>query len=118
MSGTRRLEREKKTVSAMIRLYCAAHHGRRGAPCPDCSRLEAYAHGRVDRCRFAAAKPVCSRCPVHCYRPEERARIRAVMRWAGPRMLAHHPFLALAHLLRSAGGRPSGRRVPRRPSRL
>ncbi len=104
--GKGRLEREKKTVSLLIRLYCAAHHGGRRALCPDCLRIETYAHGRIDRCRFAAAKPVCSLCPVHCYRPAERERIRVVMRWAGPRMLPRHPLLALGHLVRSARGRP------------
>ncbi len=92
----------------MIRLYCAAHHGARAAVCPDCARLEAYAHGRLDRCPFGADKPVCSLCPVHCYRPAERERIRQVMRWAGPRMLLRHPLPALAHLLHRLRGRGGG----------
>jgi hypothetical protein len=102
------LERERRTVSAMLRLYCAAHHGR--PLCPDCGALEAYAHDRIARCRFARAKPVCSLCPVPCYRSAEREGIRAVMRWAGPRMLVRHPALALRHLLhraRGLRGRPS-----------
>ena len=30
---------------------------------------------------------------------DRRAKIRAVMRWAGPRMLFVHPVLAVRHLL-------------------
>ena len=44
-------------------------------------------------------KTFCSACKVHCYRPEMREKIRAVMRWAGPRMLFVHPVLAVRHLL-------------------
>ena len=29
-----------------------------------------------------------------------KARIQTVMRWAGPRMLFHHPLAAVKHLLR------------------
>jgi hypothetical protein len=29
-----------------------------------------------------------------------RERVRQVMRFAGPRMLLHHPLLAIAHLLK------------------
>lgn len=108
-----RLERERQTVSAMIRLYCGAHHRPGRTPCPDCARLEQYARSRIDRCPFGADKPVCALCPIHCYRQQEREGIRAVMRWAGPRMLLHHPLLALAHLLDRGRG-PS----PRRESRL
>jgi hypothetical protein len=34
-----------------------------------------------------------------CYTPDMRERIRAVMRFSGPRMLLHHPWLALMHLV-------------------
>jgi hypothetical protein len=35
----RRLVREKRTLQAMARLYCRAHHGTRGSLCPDCQLL-------------------------------------------------------------------------------
>ena len=98
-----RLDREKRTAAAMIALYCGAHHGfgGDGAPvgglCDACEELRRYADLRIDRCRFHAAKPVCARCTVHCYSVERRERIREVMRYAGPRMMLHHPLLALFH---------------------
>ncbi len=91
--------REKKTVAAMIGLYCRAHHPGFRQPCPECRQLLGYALLRIERCRFGAAKPVCSRCRVHCYAPGPREQIRRVMRFAGPRMLLSHPLLALLHLL-------------------
>lgn len=93
-----RLERERATVAAMVRLFCRAHHGG-GALCSECAALLAYANYRLDRCPFEADKPTCVACPVHCYRAAERQRMREVMRWAGPRMLWRHPYLAIRHLL-------------------
>jgi hypothetical protein len=46
-------------------------------------------------------KPVCNQCAVHCYRPAMREQVRAVMRFAGPRMVWSHPVLAVRHLIRS-----------------
>jgi predicted amidophosphoribosyltransferase len=99
--GRGRIAREEKTVSAMVRLFCAEVHGRRNGLCPDCAALLTYARERLARCPYQARKPTCAKCPIHCYRPRERERIRAVMRHAGPRMLLRHPILALLHLLDS-----------------
>ncbi len=101
------LRREKKTIAAMVAIYCADHHG--GHPlCPDCRELLDYALARLDRCRFGERKPVCAQCTVHCYKPAVRERVRAVMRYAGPRMTLRHPVLAAAHLVEShRGGRRS-----------
>jgi hypothetical protein len=94
-----RIQREKTTVTQMTMLYCRAHHHTQGGLCPECAQLAAYAAERIERCRFQPNKPVCSRCPVHCYQASQREKIRQVMRFAGPRMLWHHPGLALAHLV-------------------
>lgn len=94
-----RIEEEKRVVEQMIRLYCRRKEGNRTL-CDDCRQLLEYAHARLGRCRFGAAKPTCRQCAVHCYAPGMKRRIGAVMRWAGPRMLLHHPADALRHLLR------------------
>ena len=93
-----RLEREHRTLEAMVRIYCRRTHGTRRELCASCRGLAAYAHERIDRCKFGAAKPICALCPIHCYKPEMRERIRIVMRFAGPRMLLRHPIMAVAHL--------------------
>jgi hypothetical protein len=95
----RRIHRERRTVAAMIRIFCRGKHGPAADLCPECEALRAYALCRVDRCPFGTAKPTCLNCPVHCYRPEMRERIRQVMRYAGPRMTWRHPWLALLHVL-------------------
>ena len=91
-------EREKELVSQMIALYCRKKHGRK-ALCPDCAALDSYARQRSDKCPFMETKTFCSNCRVHCYRPEMREKIRAVMRFSGPRMIFHHPVIALRHVI-------------------
>ena len=94
---TRRLRREWKTVTAMVRIYCRDQH--RGAICPDCQELMSYVNLRLTRCRFGEEKPTCAKCPVHCYQRDRREQIKAVMRYAGPRMILEHPWLSLCHML-------------------
>jgi hypothetical protein len=94
----RRLRRERKTVRIMVGLYCVHRHGTRTL-CSECEELASYADRRLDWCPYGAEKPACTNCPIHCYRPEPRERMREVMRFAGPRMLARHPYLAIRHLL-------------------
>ncbi|MFP9228438.1 hypothetical protein A0E43_07695 [Pectobacterium cacticida] len=58
-----------------------------------------YAINRLERCHFGEDKPACKHCPIHCYQPARREAIKAIMRWSGPRMLLHHPILAIRHLI-------------------
>lgn len=93
----RRLAREWKTVTAMIHIYCRDQHG--GALCSECEALKHYVSLRLDRCRFGVEKPTCAKCPVHCYQKDRREQIKAIMRYAGPKMIWEHPWLSLWHLL-------------------
>ena len=96
-----RIEQEKLTVRRMVSIYCKAHcRGERDASglCADCRVLVSYAHARLDRCPYGERKSSCRLCPIHCYRPEMRERVRDVMRYAGPQMLRYYPIDALVHL--------------------
>jgi len=93
----RRITREKRTVAAMIAIFCRRQHGGEQQLCGSCNELLQYALWRLDRCPFGHSKPTCARCTVHCYKPEMRERIKQVMRVAGPAMLLRHPVLALLH---------------------
>lgn len=92
-------EREKIMVSQMIALYCRNKHGKRQGLCPDCAALDSYARERSDKCPFMETKTFCSNCKVHCYNSKMREKIRAVMRFSGPRMMFHHPVMAVCHVL-------------------
>lgn len=94
-------EREKQTVSLMIKLYCKKKHHCGQKLCPECEELLNYALQRSDKCPFMETKTFCSNCKVHCYKPDMRERIRAVMRFSGPRMILYHPVMAVRHLIES-----------------
>ncbi|MCD7731223.1 MAG: nitrous oxide-stimulated promoter family protein [Oscillospiraceae bacterium] len=92
-------EREKAMVSQMIALYCSKNHKTKKRLCSECAELDCYARQQSDRCPFMETKTFCSNCRVHCYKPEMREKIRAVMRFSGPRMLFYHPMAAIRHLV-------------------
>lgn len=93
-----RLDRERHTIQVMIELHCREQHHASGSLCAECQELLAYAMQRIDKCPYKMAKPTCAQCPIHCYRPDMRERVRQVMRYAGPRMMVRHPVLAVLHL--------------------
>ena len=95
------IEREKDCISKMVRIYCRENHGTQEGVCNDCRELLDYALVRVSKCKFGVEKTVCARCPVHCYKPSMREKVKAVMRYAGPRMLLRHPVHAIWHMVDS-----------------
>ncbi|MCD6307542.1 MAG: nitrous oxide-stimulated promoter family protein [Candidatus Latescibacteria bacterium] len=71
------------TLKKFIDVYCKAHHGRNDdGLCTECGDLLEYARSRLERCPYDP-KPKCKNCATHCYGPEYRERIRAVMKFSG-----------------------------------
>jgi hypothetical protein len=100
MSGSHHgLKRERRTIRAMIDVFCRGVHDRRGGACAECGDLLAYAEKRLEKCPFQDDKPPCAKCPIHCYQPARRDQIKTVMRYSGPRMFWRHPWFALRHWL-------------------
>ena len=98
MEKAKVLNTEKETISLMLIMYCHDKHAQKEGLCGECRQLEAYAHQRLEHCQFLPGKPVCAKCPVHCYKPYYRQQVREVMRYAGPRMLTRAPGAAFRHL--------------------
>ena len=105
----RRREREKRTISNMVAIYCAGNHDASartetsfaGEPlCPACKAIDDYCVLRTERCRPMAPPPRREESGNHCYAPAQREQIRAIMRYAGPRMILYHPVAAIRHLLK------------------
>ena len=93
-----RLGRERRTMAKMVEIYCSARHEHPdSALCADCQEFLDYADVRLEKCPYGAEKPTCANCPIHCYKAGQRARAKMIMRYAGPRMLFRHPYLAIAH---------------------
>lgn len=89
---------EKKLVSLMIELYRKGHKNQEGID-EECQELITYSDARIDTCPYMETKTFCSKCKTHCYKPDMREKIKQVMRYAGPRMLFHHPVMAIKHLI-------------------
>lgn len=87
-----------------VRIFCDAHHRDRnrdalaseGAAhgcyrkplvlCEECARLQAYAEKRRAFCPLDP-KPMCKKCPTHCYKPDMRESMREVMRFSGKKSI-------------------------------
>lgn len=112
----RNLVRDARTVASMVRIACEARHGTtRDALCSDCRRLLDYAELRLAKCPYGRHKTTCRECPIHCYRPAERAAMKDVMVFAGPRMLWRHPLQAIRHVWIERQGPPRRRATTPRP---
>lgn len=94
------IEQEKNTVRLMVEIYCQGHKHTDKGLCEKCSALLDYAYLRLDHCKFGEKKPTCKKCPIHCYKPAMKEQMREVMRYAGPRMMWHHPIIAIRHLIK------------------
>ncbi len=71
-----RLDREQRTIEAMLRICCPDQHRTTSGLCRECEDLLTYAGNRLRVCPFQEAKPACNRCPIHCYAPAVRERAR------------------------------------------
>jgi hypothetical protein len=99
-SSKSRLNKERITIRTMIKMYCKNFHKSTKELCEECSELFEYASKRLDYCQFGEEKPTCEKCPIHCYKPEMREKIRKVIRYAGPRMIYTHPIMGFRHLFK------------------
>lgn len=96
----------------MIRLFCRERHQPGGDElCFSCEELLTYARSRLDKCPYSKDKPVCAKCPDHCYKPVRREQIQLVMRYAGPRMMRSHPLLTIRHLWKGWRCRTHGKKI-------
>lgn len=82
MKKEKRIKKDAKVLRAFIGAYCRENHGGGQQLCPDCFELLEYALKRNDKCPLDP-KPRCKKCPVHCYKPEMRKRIKEVMKFSG-----------------------------------
>ena len=101
------LKKDADTLYAMGAIYCAAHHAdaprnERGV-CEECEKILAYSIYRTSVCPYEH-KGNCKDCPVHCYRPEMRAGIRAIMSYGAPRMVYKHPAMTIRYLSKKIKG--------------
>ena len=104
-AAERKREREASVIREMGGFFCHGVHGSpKGSLCPECAELLAYAQKRVELCPFMETKTFCSQFRVRCYAPKRRDQIRSVMRYAGPRLIFHHPLMCAQHGVDTVAG--------------
>lgn len=98
MNSGHYLNFEKRTIKAMIKLYCRKNHHNKNL-CSDCCALFEYTIEKLDKCPLITHKPLCKECHIHCYKPDMQQKIKTVMRFSGPRLIFHKPLLTIKYLL-------------------
>ena len=78
------IERDLQKLAGFIGIYCQDKHKSKEELCAECQELLDYAIQRRKLCPLDP-KPECKKCRIHCYKPQQRERIRQVMRHAGKR---------------------------------
>jgi len=100
-----KIDKDTRILAQFIEVYCEKKHpGLDKAPwesadgysvsienaspllCQDCADLLDYSANRRGLCPLDP-KPTCKNCEIHCYAPENRAKIREVMRFSGMHMI-------------------------------
>lgn len=115
-SLTRRERKDLRILALFTSVYCRAHHAvprsalsatdeeLRSLPfdrypvCAECAGFLAYAFERRLRCPLEE-KPSCKHCPVHCYRPGHREKVREIMRFSGRHLICRGRLDLLWHYL-------------------
>lgn len=92
-----KIEKEKRISFLMIDLYYKKHKNESISK----EELKEYVELRLDKCPFQENKTFCSNCKIHCYKKDMKEQIKKVMRYSGPKMIFHHPILAIKHLIES-----------------
>lgn len=122
------------TLGLMLEIYCKGHHDEsereevkspasllgayegRHTPklCKSCNAHLIYGETRRALCPYDP-KPNCKNCETHCYKPDEQAFQREMMRYVGPRtMLYPHiwkdAFKHIKNTVNTKGGQKAERR--------
>jgi hypothetical protein len=108
--------RELKVLAGFVGIFCRENHegrergefpwrdarlkgalGRqRPVLCDECRRLLDHGIAKLLLCPYDP-KPMCKKCPTHCYAPGYRERIREVMRFSGLYLVRHGRLDLILH---------------------
>lgn len=113
----RDVARDLRVVTRFIDVYCRHQHrdsekspvhlktynvagiyGRPVSLCAACRKLLAHAFVKRTHCPFDP-KPICKKCPDHCYAPRYARQMREVMKFSGRRLVLSGRLDYLFHLL-------------------
>jgi hypothetical protein len=99
------VEKDIKVLRQFIQIYCDTKHmdakkteKKRLILCTECHETMDYSRMRRELCPLDP-KPTCKNCEIHCYKPDQRQRIREIMRHSGVYLIKRGRIDMLFHYL-------------------
>ncbi len=102
MDKRKKIEHDKDVLKKFLEIYCRKNHLENGIEvykdnlCSDCYKLLNYAIAKLDNCPLNP-KPMCKKCPVHCYNKSNREKIKKVMKFSGIYLIKHGRIDLILH---------------------
>ena len=104
----RKIGKDVRVLADFVEIYCRENHGneireafaasdanllaalgnRGPVVCTDCRKLLQHGISKRIQCPLDP-KPMCKKCPSHCYAPGYREKVRQVMRFSGLYLVKH-----------------------------
>ncbi len=89
------VEKDIDVLRQFIEIYCRTKHKNAEKStyldvelCSECRETLEYAVHRREVCPLDP-KPTCKNCEIHCYKPDQRQRIKDIMRHSGMYVILH-----------------------------
>ncbi len=97
------VEKDIKVLEQFIQVYCDTKHNEAEKSekdglnlCPECHETMDYSRTRRELCPLDP-KPACKNCEIHCYKPDQRQKIREIMRHSGMHLIKRGRIDMLFH---------------------
>jgi hypothetical protein len=97
------VKKDSKVLEHFIQIYCDTKHikaiksEKEGLTlCPECYETLVYSRLRRELCPLDP-KPACKNCEIHCYKPDQRQKIKDIMRHSGMHLIKRGRIDMLLH---------------------
>lgn len=102
-----KIDKDRRTLEAIGSIYCRGNHDAiekdAAGMCPECREAIEQTLARAASCPHGH-EGNCQDCETHCQRGEAQLRIKAIMKYAAPRMAFRHPIMTIEYLRKKLRG--------------